>query len=543
MLSAVNTPFPVIAVGILWFCLGIAIWRSNASGTDTRSSASIGWADRVGIMVIACGFVFLLVGFGPIDQDDWYFFGIGKWLGSNSSDPAAWASLFNEYSNPREPIFRPITYLWMTFASALCGTTWWAWHLLGMALHGLACVMVYRIAIALAHDSWTAFVAAALFFVHPACTEVFALINAQETTVMALLFMGSVLLHVNNKTILAGLLALVAMLTKEQAVTIVGALILTDLFQRKASFRRSAPVLAALVVLLGLRFGLLYEPDNEFHAEFTRQFLSLGVVDVIWGALVGVPALLTAPAPDGLSPVADWSLVVYAIALGSCLVASTRHTGSTNTLRMAVFALLWAVGISAPAISDLALPTIPSKPWLHSAWNGRHVYVALIIPCIACAWMFRHVPGRQHVRQWIARSAIILAVLGFWANAGPYVQAGERSNAVLSALDKGDWAENVAVRLVEPMDPIASVLVYRKLVDPSAKTLPLLVGEPRCGCTRLPLSSDLQSIPSIRALSTFVFSRQYTEAEIPETGDPCACTRWRQDAIWYAWKEDSLLPE
>ena len=51
MLSAVNTPFAVIAVGILWFCLGVAAWRNNASVTDPTPCTTIGWADRVGVLI------------------------------------------------------------------------------------------------------------------------------------------------------------------------------------------------------------------------------------------------------------------------------------------------------------------------------------------------------------------------------------------------------------------------------------------------------------------------------------------------------------
>ena len=77
------------------------------------------WA-TVGLALVLGGTIaWLVLPIGPLDEDDWYFFALGRWLWTN---PGGITSLLTEYVNPREPYVRPVSTLWFALMYGVAGS-------------------------------------------------------------------------------------------------------------------------------------------------------------------------------------------------------------------------------------------------------------------------------------------------------------------------------------------------------------------------------------------------------------------------------------
>jgi hypothetical protein len=83
--------------------------------------------------------------------------------------------------------------------------------------------------------------------------------------------------------------------------------------------------------------------------------------------------------------------------------------------------------------------------------------------------------------------------------------------------------------VVEPRDTIAAAARFRTFAT-ALPAIPLLVGEPRCGCARSAASPDMARLSSLRELTEAFYEVHEEIDEIGEVGGPCRCPRWRSDA-------------
>ncbi len=536
-------PAPQFAVVLMWAALLFALWRfREPSGPHETGDLRRLWLLGGGCVALACVIVvWMAVGIGPIDDDDWYFMVIGRWASQHASSGEAWHALLFEFGSPREPTFRPLSKLWLGLMYGLFGDNWAGWHVAGVVLQVWVAVLVYHLVRALTPDRWLAFTGAVLYGLHPSHAEVLGWCSAHETFLMTGFIVLAVTLHARDKTRWAAVCALAAMLCKEQAFAVFGAIVLVDLYARKLDWRRWVAPVAALGAILVWRAVVLAEPNNQAHAEFTSQFLDVGVGEFLAGALLMAPALIAAPVVSGLWPMETVFSALAAIAGVLVIVFATRRAGRVETLRWWALAALWAWGMMLPVLSDLKVPGMPSDPNLSPDWHLRHAHTALVLPCVAFAWALSQLPAR--VRDHAAAAAIVAFGAGLLMNLTPYADVGARVRAATDALDGRDWPENAGVRLVQPLDAVAPMLRFRKVVTPDAASLPLLIGEPRCGCAAMPATFDTAALPTLRKVAARFQASHMGEEDIVEPGAECGCTKWREDAVWYRLKEGRLVAD
>ncbi len=121
--------------------------------------------------------------------------------------------------------YRPIFLGWLRLNYTAFGASPWGWHLTSVLLHGLATVLVLRLALRLLRNTWQAAVTALVFAVHPVHVESVAWVSGAADVLMSVFFVASLLCYLDWRESrsagwMAGslLLALLSMMTKEPGV-------------------------------------------------------------------------------------------------------------------------------------------------------------------------------------------------------------------------------------------------------------------------------------------------------------------------------------
>ncbi len=489
------------------------------------------WTIPAGGLAFAVGW---LLPNPPLDEDDWYFFAIGRWLSTHTTDWDALGRLFSEYGNHREPIWRPVTNLWFGLEYWAFGTAWWAWRLMTALLHVVTALLVAVLGRRLHLSTLATRLAAALYLVHPSFAETISWINAQETQLMVILsLLAVIVLARGHRLVLGGVLTAIAGLSKEQGIVVAGLLVIVLLFEGGWRRLRSgwAPVLVSGTVaaaLLGFRFFVLREPGNVMHVEYLEHFASALKLDTVLSASWGLVVLTVVPTVAGLGWV--FGLGTGAVAGLWAGIALMRPVGEPQFRRLSIFALAWLFVAASPALADMLLPTLGHAAGVTPDWNLRHLNVALVGPALFGGTVLDRVLGVGSRATRLALVAAVLAVstLILIAHCRPYAVIGARLIAA-TLLFTGEWPANRALRVVEPRDTIAAAARFRAFSTPLS-AVPLLVGEPRCGCARVATAPDMAQLPSLRSLSEAFYAVHEDIESIPEVGGACLCPRWRADA-------------
>ena len=154
---------------------------------------------------------------------------------------------FNQVSGaPPTNYYRPMFLIWLLINYKLFGSQAWGWHLSTVALHVLVTVLVYRLALELCRDRFTALFSAAIFGLHPVHIEAVAWISGVTESLVAAPFVASLLCHIKARARTAGpeiakvataralraaslVLCLIALLSKETAIVLPAAILLYEL--------------------------------------------------------------------------------------------------------------------------------------------------------------------------------------------------------------------------------------------------------------------------------------------------------------------------
>lgn len=103
-------------------------------------------------------------------------------------------------------------------------------HLLNMAVHAMNAALLFFIGEALFGNRRAAFVAALLFALHPAATEAVTYISGRSSSLMALFYLGALYAYLRGAHwSVSALLFVLAVATRETAVTLPAALLLCEL--------------------------------------------------------------------------------------------------------------------------------------------------------------------------------------------------------------------------------------------------------------------------------------------------------------------------
>jgi protein O-mannosyl-transferase len=171
--------------------------------------------------------------------------------------------------------YRPMTLVLFAFVYELAGPNPFVFHLLTVILYGLTCVLLYQTLRLLLKQqpgdaaTFIAFLATAIFAVHPIHTEVVANIKGCDEIVTLMGSLGALYLTVravdSGKThygILAALIFFLACLSKENAATFVAIVPLALYFFRNQSLgeaiKNSLPLILAFILFFIVRGTILH---------------------------------------------------------------------------------------------------------------------------------------------------------------------------------------------------------------------------------------------------------------------------------------------
>lgn len=129
-------------------------------------------------------------------------------------------------------------------------------HLVNIVLHAVNAVLLFQIGKRLVRND-VAFVAALLFALHPMQTEAVTYVSGRSSSLMATFYLGSLLAYLAGRPwALSALLFVLALATRETAVTLPAALLLIELC-RGTPWREFARRQAAHWMILALAGGLI----------------------------------------------------------------------------------------------------------------------------------------------------------------------------------------------------------------------------------------------------------------------------------------------
>jgi len=281
---------------------------------------------------------------------------------------------------------RPLLKLSYTL-NWVSGAGLFGFHLFNLTIHILNTILIYFISFKfLSRKEYlpfinASFLAALLFGLHPIQTEAITYICGRSVSLMSLFYLGSMLAYITGTEkdkgisiyILSPLLFILAVFTRETAITLPLALLLWDIFNTEETgrlgkaFRRQAVHWMLLVIILvAFLLHLKYEQLFEFSFELRgikenllSQFNGLGY---LLSRLVAVNSLNIDP---DIPVFSAWtpSIIIKAILISSLLILSLI---TYRTKKWISFGILW--------LFLQLLPTNSIVPRLDIA-NERHMYL------------------------------------------------------------------------------------------------------------------------------------------------------------------------
>ncbi len=204
-------------------------------------------------------------------------------------------------STKRSNFYRPMQQILYTLAYSWGGLDPVPNHVINIALHTVATLLVYLICVELSIPLSFSLLAAGLFSVHPIHSEAVAWIASVPETACAAFFFASFWFYLRSKDgenkkwlYLSALLLLPALLSKEMAITL-PALVLFTAFQRGTlRIQVLIPYAAVVAVYVGMRIHALGFLTTE-HTQLVMGYLDWITLGLhvfgryIWYALVPYP--------------------------------------------------------------------------------------------------------------------------------------------------------------------------------------------------------------------------------------------------------------
>ena len=291
-------------------------------------------------------------------------------------------------------------------------------HAVNIALHALNAVLLFFIGVRLFGREKAALAAAVLFALHPMQTEAVTYISGRSTSLMATFYLSSLLIYLRGgHWALSSLLFVLALATRETAVTLPAALLLVELCRgtpwRTIVHRQWAHwtllALGAAVVLMNARyFELLAYGFGERSLVDNLRTQVGGISYLVWH-LVSLQDLNIDP---GLPTLTEWTLTVLgqALLLGALLILGLANLRSRPWL---AFGILWFFLQLAPTNSIVPRLDVANDRQLYLACWGLFLALAVQIEwprvlavalCLAfaAASIARQLDYRDEVALWEA---------------------------------------------------------------------------------------------------------------------------------------------
>jgi len=283
-------------------------------------------------------------------------------------------------------------------------------HLVNVALHALNTVLIFfigkRVTASWLTGSGTALAAALLFALHPAQTEAVTYISGRSSSLMASFYLGALLVHLRGgHWALSAILFVLALATRETAVTLPAALLLYELCRRerpdwKTILRRQAAhwiVLAAgaLVVLLNASYFELLSYGFSQRGLADNLLTQVGGISYLLARLVGLHGYNIDP---GVPAYSAWTLT---LAFQAALIVVVVCLGLANLRARPwiAFGVLWFFLQLAPTNSIV--------PRLDVA-NDRQLYLACWGPFLALSVQIAQLRPTQKIAVSLAGALVAL---------------------------------------------------------------------------------------------------------------------------------------
>ncbi len=315
--------------------------------------------------------------------------------------------------------YRPILNVWYEVSYGLFGTHAAAWHVASILVHVACTLLVFRLAFVLADNFSVAWIAAALFGVHPAHVEAISWASAMGDPLITMFMLLSVLtflrwMQQGKLTWWAASLAAgtACIFTKETGVVLPVVLLATVLALRSRA-KPGLPVLAATlpffasaIVFLGLRRIILRAFSHPLTvASNTQMILTWPSALLFYLRHMFWPSVVVPFYP--LYIVSNWksgflgSLIGLIAASGVLGYLLWRSTGWRNFF----VCLTWTLVPLTPALYLKALAPLELV-------HDRFLYAPLVGFCVAAALVLRWATAGIEARlQWHVFSLVAVALI------------------------------------------------------------------------------------------------------------------------------------
>ena len=306
-------------------------------------------------------------------------------------------------------------------------------HVLNIAFHAMNAALLFLIGDALFRDRRAALLAALLFALHPAATEAVTYISGRSSSLMAVFYLGALLAYLHGRFWLSAILFVLAVATRETAVTLPAALLLCELCRAerpgwKEILRRQWPHWALL--LAGAAFLLFNQRYFDLLAYgYGERTLANNLITQAGGVSYLVLRLISLHGYNvdpALPTLTGWTaLLAFQAALLLALLA--LGAASLRARPWIAFGILWFFLQLAPTNSIV--------PRLDVA-NDRQLYLACWGVFLALSLQF----SRLNLRRAAAIPAAAIVLVAF-AAASISRQLDYRSEIVLweSSVSLAPW--------------------------------------------------------------------------------------------------------
>lgn len=291
-------------------------------------------------------------------------------------------------------------------------------HLLNIALHAMNAALLFLIGQCLFGDRRAALIAALLFALHPAATEAVTYISGRSSSLMALFYLGALYAYLRGAHwSVSSFLFLLAVATRETAVTLPAALLLCELCRGqwpgwREILRRQWPhwtllLAGGVFVLLNQRYFDLLAYGFGERSLADNLLTQVGGISYLALRLISLHGYNIDPA---LPTLTEWTPL---LAFQSILLLALFVLGAANLRRRPwiAFGILWFFLQLSPTNSIVPRLDVANDRQLYLACWG--LFLALCIqlrnlPVLAFTAMIAVFAAASIVRQLDYRSEIAL---------------------------------------------------------------------------------------------------------------------------------------
>jgi tetratricopeptide (TPR) repeat protein len=304
-------------------------------------------------------------------------------------------------------------------------------HVLNIAFHAMNAALLFLIGDSLFRDRRAALLAALLFALHPAATEAVTYISGRSSSLMAVFYLGALLAYLHGRSWASAMLFVLAVATRETAVTLPAALLLCELCRAerpgwKEILRRQWPHWAllaggAVFLLLNQRYFDLVAYGYGERSLADNLITQVGGVSYLVLRLMSLQDYNIDPA---LPTLTGWTaLTAFQAALLLGLVAV--GAASLRARPWIAFGILWFFLQLAPTNSVVPRLDVANDRQLYLACWGMFLALsvqfprlnppraastaaaAIVVVAFAAASILRQLDYRSEIALW--ESSVSLA--------------------------------------------------------------------------------------------------------------------------------------